>query len=74
LAAALGLLAAGDREVQLLYAWAELSYEEISVALGLPIGTVRSRLHRARERIRGEFERAELSGFVATAGNGELLP
>ncbi len=36
----------------LLYAWAELGYEEIASALGVPLGTVRSRLHRARARVR----------------------
>jgi RNA polymerase sigma factor (sigma-70 family) len=42
----------GDRDVLLLFAWAELSYEEIAVSLHIPIGTVRSRLHRARRRVR----------------------
>jgi RNA polymerase sigma factor (sigma-70 family) len=41
-----------QREVLLLFAWAELSYEEISAALGIPEGTVRSRLSRARRHIR----------------------
>jgi RNA polymerase sigma factor (sigma-70 family) len=42
----------GQREVLLLYALADLSYEEIAEALGISPGTVRSRLHRARQRIR----------------------
>jgi RNA polymerase sigma factor (sigma-70 family) len=37
-----------QREVLLLAAWADLSYAEIAQALGLPVGTVRSRLARAR--------------------------
>ena len=41
-----------QRDVLLLYAWAELEYEEIAQALGLPIGTVRSRLHRARKAMK----------------------
>jgi RNA polymerase sigma-70 factor (ECF subfamily) len=51
-AAALAALPRGEREVLLLYAWAELTYEEIAVALDVPIGTVRSRLSRAREHAR----------------------
>ena len=52
LAEALAGLAAGDREVLLLIAWADLSYDEVAVALGIPLGTVRSRLHRARRKVR----------------------
>jgi RNA polymerase sigma-70 factor (ECF subfamily) len=73
LAAALASLGAGDREVPLLYPRADLSYEEISVALGLPVGTVRSRLHRARERVRGELERGGTSRSLAVAGDGADL-
>jgi RNA polymerase sigma-70 factor (ECF subfamily) len=52
LAAALAELSPGDREVLLLVAWAEMSYEDVARALGIPLGTVRSRLHRARIRTR----------------------
>jgi RNA polymerase sigma factor (sigma-70 family) len=41
-------LSHGDREALLLLAWGELSYAEIAEALGVPIGTVRSRIHHAR--------------------------
>ena len=41
-----------EQDVITLCAWAELSYEEAAVALGVPVGTVRSRLSRARTRIR----------------------
>lgn len=41
-----------DREALLLLAWAELDYKEIAGALDVPVGTVRSRIHRARARVR----------------------
>jgi RNA polymerase sigma-70 factor, ECF subfamily len=52
LAAALVGLAARDREVLLLVAWAQLTCEEAAQALGIPAGTARSRLHRARKKTR----------------------
>ena len=52
LAQALANLRAVDRDVLLLAGWAELSYEEIAAALDIPVGTVRSRLHRARRKMR----------------------
>jgi RNA polymerase sigma-70 factor (ECF subfamily) len=52
LAAALAQLSPGDREVLLLIAWADMSYEDVARALDIPVGTVRSRLHRARARTR----------------------
>lgn len=44
-----------EREVIALLAWSELSYGEIAAALGLPVGTVRSRLSRARARLGDAF-------------------
>lgn len=55
LAAALAKLRPEEREVLLLYAWAELSDAEIAEALSLPLGTVKSRLHRGRERMRNQL-------------------
>ncbi|MFD5591397.1 RNA polymerase sigma factor [Streptomyces griseorubiginosus] len=52
LAGALAALSAGDRHVLLLVAWADLTYQEVSEALGIPVGTVRSRLNRARRKVR----------------------
>lgn len=52
LAAALAGLPAAHRDTLLLVAWGDLSYEEAAAALGVPIGTVRSRLSRARGRLR----------------------
>ncbi|WP_245642553.1 RNA polymerase sigma factor [Nonomuraea candida] len=52
LAGALTLLSAEDREVLLMVAWTDFTYEEVGRALGIPVGTVRSRLHRARRKTR----------------------
>jgi len=49
---ALEALDARDREALLLFAWADLSYVQIAIALGVPVGTVRSRIHRARHSLR----------------------
>ncbi|MES9588419.1 MULTISPECIES: sigma-70 family RNA polymerase sigma factor [unclassified Streptomyces] len=40
------------RDVLLVIAWGDLDYVEAAEALGVPVGTVRSRLHRARRRLR----------------------
>jgi len=45
-----------DRDLLLIFACAGLSYEECAAALSLPVGTVRSRLHRLRARLRRELE------------------
>jgi RNA polymerase sigma factor (sigma-70 family) len=55
LAAALAALTSDDRDALLLYAWADLSYQEIGDALAVPIGTVRSRISRARRRLREQL-------------------
>jgi RNA polymerase sigma factor (sigma-70 family) len=61
LAAALGSLPAADRDALLLRAWAELDYDEIARALDIPIGTVRSRIHRARRRVRNHLSQKDLN-------------
>jgi RNA polymerase sigma-70 factor (ECF subfamily) len=43
------------REVILLYEFEGLSYKELAVALSIPVGTVMSRLSRARRRLQQEF-------------------
>ncbi|WP_245644651.1 RNA polymerase sigma factor [Nocardioides jensenii] len=40
-----------DQDVLSLVVWSGLSYEQAAVALGIPVGTVRSRLSRARRRL-----------------------
>lgn len=41
-----------ERDVLTLVAWGDLDYEGVALALGIPVGTVRSRLSRARRRLR----------------------
>jgi RNA polymerase sigma factor (sigma-70 family) len=47
-----------DQDVLALCMWSELSYEEAAVALDVPVGTIRSRLSRARARLRDEADPA----------------
>lgn len=54
--AAFRLLPQRDQDVLALCVWSELSYEQAAVALDLPVGTVRSRLSRARRRLRDDAE------------------
>jgi RNA polymerase sigma-70 factor (ECF subfamily) len=67
LADALSRLSTRDRDVVTLIAWADLTYEETAAALGIPVGTVRSRLHRARRQLR------ELLGSTGQYPDGEPL-
>jgi RNA polymerase sigma factor (sigma-70 family) len=49
----------GELEVLLLFAWEDLSYADMASALDIPVGTVRSRLHRARARLRDHLDQLE---------------
>jgi RNA polymerase sigma factor (sigma-70 family) len=49
---AVGRLRGAEQDVFVLCAWQGLSYEDTAKALGIPVGTVRSRLSRARQRLR----------------------
>ena len=53
---ALSQLSAEHREVLLLVAVEQMKYEEVSRTLDIPVGTVMSRLSRARERLRQHIE------------------
>jgi RNA polymerase sigma factor (sigma-70 family) len=55
--AALACLGSPERDTLLLLALTELDYDGIAIATGVPIGTVRSRLNRARRLVRAELER-----------------
>jgi RNA polymerase sigma factor (sigma-70 family) len=61
LAGALAALPKGHRDALLLVAWGDLSYPEAAQALGVRLGTVRSRINRARRRLR-----ENLGGATAT--------
>ncbi|SEG79808.1 RNA polymerase sigma-70 factor, ECF subfamily [Nonomuraea solani] len=52
LSAALAGLSRGERDVVLLVAYGELTYDEVAAALGVAYGTVASRLSRARTKLR----------------------
>jgi RNA polymerase sigma factor (sigma-70 family) len=49
----------GDRDALLLFAWQGLSYEEVGTALGIPAGTVASRINRSRRRMRASLGASE---------------
>lgn len=76
LASALARMPAKDRDTLLLHAWADLDYEGIALALGVPIGTVRSRLNRARRTLRALDDRGAAPdmevdhGRINTASQG----
>ena len=72
LASALAALAARDRDVLLLIAWADLAYEEVAQALRIPVGTVRSRLNRARSQVRRSL--AADAQSAPTAHETRLIP
>ena len=49
---AIGRLPAGQRAVLLLVTLEEMTYDQVARTLDIPIGTVMSRLSRAREKVR----------------------
>lgn len=60
----------GDRDVLLLIAWEELSYQEVAEALAIPIGTVRSRMNRARRKVRDALDETNASLAVEELSYG----
>jgi RNA polymerase sigma factor (sigma-70 family) len=53
-------LSPDDRDALLLVAWGELTYQEVAIALDVPVGTVRSRIARARRKLAAATELSEL--------------
>lgn len=76
LAAVLADLPAAQRDALLLVAWGGLSYEQVAAATGAPLGTVQSRISRARRRLRrslGDLDQAR-SGEPRALSSGPLRP
>jgi len=72
LARALAAMRPRERDALLLYALADLSYDEIGAALDAPVGTVATWLHRARETARRELAAAapRAPSLATTGANG----
>ena len=71
LAGALAAMRPCERDALLLYALADLSYEEVALALDVPVGTVRTWLHRARATAQRELGAAEVD--VSPLATQELI-
>ena len=68
--AALSHLAPVHREVLLLRYVQDLAYGEIALVVGCSVGTVRSRLHHARQRLRQALEGAQTEDIESTIPQG----
>jgi len=62
IAAALRSLSPEEVEAVVLVYWTDLSYEQAAETLGIPIGTVRSRLARARKKLGASLDPSTISG------------
>jgi RNA polymerase sigma-70 factor (ECF subfamily) len=70
---ALARLPSEQREVVLLVGLEGMAYESVAQILGVPIGTVRSRLSRGRERLRELMERERDPHSASSGASGEIL-
>jgi RNA polymerase sigma-70 factor (ECF subfamily) len=73
-ATAIAALPRGERDALLLFAWEGMPYEQIATALDVPVGTVRSRLNRARARLRELVAESEEERVTATLRPDRVLP
>jgi RNA polymerase sigma factor (sigma-70 family) len=71
---ALAALRRTEREVFTLCVWEGLDYSATALALGIPVGTVRSRLSRARTRLRKLADEELLRGKREPLGRGGQIP
>ena len=60
-----------DRDTLLLMVWGELSRDEVAAALGVPVGTVNSRIARARKRLATDLEPSRSCAAAELRLNGE---
>lgn len=60
-----------ERSVLVLYHQEERSYEQIAVALGMPIGTVRTHLHRGRRKLREALQTKKPQGREAVCSTNQ---
>jgi RNA polymerase sigma factor (sigma-70 family) len=74
LKAALARLRPADRDVLVLCVWQGLTYAEAATALGVPVGTVRSRLSRARTRLEAETDAPAASDPVTASAPRQEMP
>ena len=68
---ALRRLSVADRDTLLLLVWGELSRDEVAVALGVPVGTVNSRIARARKRLVSDLAPLRQAAPTELRLNGE---
>ena len=70
--AKVAVLRVEEQEVIALCDWANLSYSEAATALGIAVGTVRSRLSRAHGKLRSLVEDGQSAGQVPAAATISL--
>jgi RNA polymerase sigma-70 factor (ECF subfamily) len=69
IAEALRALPSQDRAVVVMREVQGLPYDEIAQALGLPLGTLKARLHRAREKLRNRLSRVGVTPWSKTSND-----
>jgi len=72
--AAVAALESADRELLVLIVWEELRHDEVALVLGIPTGTVRSRLHRIRRQLRKSMSEATAADGARTRRRSRNMP
>ena len=71
--AAIDVLPTAAREVLVLSVWGGLTYEQIAAELNIEIGTVKSRLNRARQRLASVVDPQRRSSSSEASRGGEII-